>query len=139
MMPAPVLRRSAPSPCRSVRRSASRYVHRRRARRRGAMARMARVARRPGRSAAAITARSSVSSRDGTWSAEPGQYAPRGACEATKVIEFTDWAVQILHRSHEAARRFNPNATVRVFRKGSGVEFALVDEPQDGDQVVERD
>ena len=55
------------------------------------------------------------------------------------MIEFTDWAVQILHRSHEAARRFNPNATVRVFRKGSGVEFALVDEPQDGDQVVERD
>ena len=55
------------------------------------------------------------------------------------MIEFTDWAVQILRRSHEAARRFNPDATVRVFRKGAGVEFALVDGPVAGDQVVERD
>jgi len=55
------------------------------------------------------------------------------------LIEFTDWAVQILRRSHEAARRFNPDATVRVFRKGAGVEFALVDGPVAGDQVVERD
>ena len=54
-------------------------------------------------------------------------------------IEFTDWAVDILRRSHEAARRFNPSATVRVFRKGSGVEFALVDGPAAGDQVVERE
>jgi len=55
------------------------------------------------------------------------------------MLEFTDWAVQILRRSHEAARRFNPDATVRVFRKGGGVEFALVDEAQSDDQVVERD
>ena len=54
------------------------------------------------------------------------------------MIEFTDWAVQILQRSHEAARRFNPDATVRVFRKGAGVQFVLVDEPQPGDQVIER-
>ena len=55
------------------------------------------------------------------------------------MIEFTDWAVQILRRSHEAARRFNPKATVRVFRKGTGVEFALVDEPEPGDRVVDRE
>jgi hypothetical protein len=55
------------------------------------------------------------------------------------LIEFTDWAVQILQRSHEAARRFNPKATVRVFRKGSGVQFTLVDEPEPGDQLVERE
>ena len=55
------------------------------------------------------------------------------------MIDFTDWAVQILRRSHEAARRFNPKATVRVFRKGAGVEFALVDEPRPGDEIVERD
>lgn len=54
------------------------------------------------------------------------------------MLEFTDWAIRILTRSHEAARRFNPDATVRVFRKGSGVEFALVDEPVAGDQIVER-
>jgi hypothetical protein len=55
------------------------------------------------------------------------------------MLEFTDWAVRILTRSHEAARRFNPDATVRLFRKGAGVEFALVDGAQPGDQVVERD
>ena len=55
------------------------------------------------------------------------------------MIEFTDWAILILERSHEAARRFNPRATVRVFRKGAGVEFALVEEPDPGDQVVERE
>ena len=54
------------------------------------------------------------------------------------MLEFTDWAVRILTRSHEAARRFNPDATVRLFRKGSGVQFALVDQAEPGDQVVER-
>jgi hypothetical protein len=55
------------------------------------------------------------------------------------MIEFTDWAIQILQRSHQAARRFNPKATVRVFRKGGKVEFALVEGPDRGDQVVERE
>jgi hypothetical protein len=55
------------------------------------------------------------------------------------MIEFTDWAVDILRRSHEAARRFNPKATVRVFRKGSGVQFALVDSAAPDDDVVERE
>ena len=54
-------------------------------------------------------------------------------------LEFTDWAVQILTRSHQAARRFNPRATVRLSRKGAGVDFELVDEPRPGDQVLERD
>jgi len=54
------------------------------------------------------------------------------------MIEFSDWAVDILRRSHQAARRFNPKATVRVFRKGSGVEFALVEEPEPGDRVIDR-
>jgi len=54
-------------------------------------------------------------------------------------LEFTDWAVQILTRSHEAARRFNPRATVRLFIKGTRIEFALVDEPEPGDEVVERE
>lgn len=55
------------------------------------------------------------------------------------MIEFTDWAIDILTRTHEAARRFNPKATVRLSRKGSGVEFALTDEPHEGDRVVERE
>ena len=55
------------------------------------------------------------------------------------MLEFTEWAVQILTRSHQAARRFNPRATVRLSRKGPGVHFELVDEPQPGDEVVERE
>ena len=55
------------------------------------------------------------------------------------MLEFTDWAVRILTRSHEAARRFNPRATVRVARKGGGVTFDLVDEPMVGDETIERD
>ncbi len=55
------------------------------------------------------------------------------------MIEFTEWATEILQRSHEAARRFNPEATVRVSRAGDAVEFALTDEPRDGDRLVRGD
>jgi hypothetical protein len=54
-------------------------------------------------------------------------------------LEFTDWAVEILRRSHEAARRFNPDATVRVRRDGDRVEFELTDERRDGDVLVEHE
>jgi len=59
----------------------------------------------------------------------------------TMSVEFTDWAAQILRRSHEAARRFNPDATVRMFRAGSGpvVRFELTDRPGDGDERVQGD
>jgi hypothetical protein len=55
------------------------------------------------------------------------------------VIEFTEWATEILRRSHEAARRFNPAATVRMARAGDGVRFVLVDEPGEGDHRVQGD
>jgi hypothetical protein len=55
------------------------------------------------------------------------------------VIEFTDWATRILQRTHEAARRFNPSATVRLSRAESGVRFSLADEPGDGDRLVRGD
>jgi len=51
-------------------------------------------------------------------------------------IEFTEWATDILRRAHEAARRFNPDATVRVYRAGDGVRFELREGPAEGDQVV---
>jgi len=54
------------------------------------------------------------------------------------MIEFTDWATDILRRSHEAARRFNPEATVRLFRSGNGIRFALTDRPEPGDQQIDR-
>jgi hypothetical protein len=56
------------------------------------------------------------------------------------VIEFTEWAIDILRRSHEAARRFNPNATLRMARGSDGrVTFALTDERVEGDLLVEGD
>jgi hypothetical protein len=55
------------------------------------------------------------------------------------VVEFTQWAIDILKRSHEAARRFNPDATVRVFRSNGGVRFVLTDQPHPDDQRIERD
>jgi hypothetical protein len=55
------------------------------------------------------------------------------------VLEFTEWASEILGRTHAAARRFNPDATVRLHRSGAGVEFALTDERRDGDELVAGD
>ncbi len=52
------------------------------------------------------------------------------------MIEFTEWATEILQRTHEAARRFNPEATVRLRRGGAGVEFALTDDRHEGDELV---
>lgn len=55
------------------------------------------------------------------------------------MLEFTAWAVEILRRTHAAARRFNPDATVRLHRKGQAVEFALSDERREGDELVTGD
>jgi hypothetical protein len=54
-------------------------------------------------------------------------------------LEFTDWAEDILRRTHEAARRFNPEATVRIHRGDGGVEFGLTDDPHEGDTLVRRE
>jgi len=51
-------------------------------------------------------------------------------------IAFTDWATDILRRTHEAARRFNPEATVRLHRSGGVVAFDLTDERPEGDELV---
>jgi hypothetical protein len=54
-------------------------------------------------------------------------------------LAFTDWATEILQRTHSAARRFNPDATVRMHRTPDGVEFVLTDERHDGDELVTGD
>ena len=55
------------------------------------------------------------------------------------MIEFTDWARDILSRSQQAARRFNPDAVIRLARTGAGVQAALADGPEPGDQEEEVD
>ena len=54
-------------------------------------------------------------------------------------LAFTDWAVEILQRTHTAARRFNPDATVRLHRVGGDVTFSLTDECGEGDELVKAD
>lgn len=54
-------------------------------------------------------------------------------------IAFTDWATDILRRTHEAARRFNPEATVRLHRTDGAVAFDLTDERPEGDELVRGD
>lgn len=52
-------------------------------------------------------------------------------------MEITDWAKDILHKSQEAAVRFNPDAKIRLTETGAGVEAQLAPEPASGDQPVE--
>ncbi|HZB00673.1 MAG TPA: hypothetical protein VE800_01015 [Actinomycetota bacterium] len=53
------------------------------------------------------------------------------------MLEFTDWAIEILSRADAAARRFNPDARVRVVRDGAGVRFELTDEASPHDLVID--
>lgn len=53
------------------------------------------------------------------------------------MIEITDWAVDILTRAHGAARRFNPDAKIRLARRGGNVEAELTEEPLPGDEAVQ--
>ena len=53
------------------------------------------------------------------------------------MIEVTDWARDILTRSHHAARRFNAAATIRLARTGDRVEAILAEGPEEGDQPLD--
>ena len=53
------------------------------------------------------------------------------------MLGFTDWAIEILSRADAAARRFNPDARVRVVRDAAGVRFELTDEAGPSDRVVD--
>lgn len=52
------------------------------------------------------------------------------------MLDFTGWAIEILQRTHQAARRLNPEATVRLHREGDAVAFDLTDERSDGDALL---
>ena len=51
-------------------------------------------------------------------------------------VEFSEWAEDILGRSHAAARRFNPDARVRLSPSPGGLEAALTDAPGPDDREV---
>lgn len=53
------------------------------------------------------------------------------------MLDFTDWAIEILSRADQAARRFNPDARVRIVRDDGDVRFELTDEPAPGDVAID--
>jgi hypothetical protein len=53
------------------------------------------------------------------------------------MIEFTDWAREILQRSEQAARRFNPDAKVRLAQVGGVVQAVLTDRPAPEDRAFD--
>jgi len=52
------------------------------------------------------------------------------------MVEFTDWAKEILQRADSGARRLNPDARVRLVRSGTAMEAVLSDAPAPDDAVV---
>ncbi len=53
------------------------------------------------------------------------------------MIEFTEWAREILEKSDRAAKRFNPDAMVRLARIGGTVQATLTDAPSSDDQTLD--
>ena len=53
------------------------------------------------------------------------------------MIEVTEWAEDILGRAQAAARRFNPEARIRLTRVEGGVHAVLAEGARPGDQEVE--
>ncbi|MGH2651929.1 MAG: hypothetical protein ACRDHK_12060 [Actinomycetota bacterium] len=53
------------------------------------------------------------------------------------MIEVTEWARDILRRADQAARRFNPDARIRVARVAGGVEAVLVERSEPGDRELQ--
>jgi hypothetical protein len=52
-------------------------------------------------------------------------------------IEFTEWAKEILEKSDQAARRFNPDARVRLARVAGTVQAVLTDRPGRDDVAID--
>ncbi len=55
------------------------------------------------------------------------------------MIEFTDWAKEILNKSQAAASRFNPDVKIRLTRVGGAVQAVLAEAAEPGDQSVQVD
>jgi Fe-S cluster assembly iron-binding protein IscA len=53
------------------------------------------------------------------------------------MLQITETAGEVLARAYEAARRFNPDAKVRVHRLGDRIETSFADSPHEGDQVID--
>lgn len=52
-------------------------------------------------------------------------------------LEISEAAAEVLERAYDAARRFNPEAKVRIYRVGERIETGFADQPEDNDEVLE--
>ncbi len=52
------------------------------------------------------------------------------------MLQFTDWAKDILRRSDVAARRFNPDVRIRLARVSGVVQATFTDEPGPDDVAI---
>lgn len=55
------------------------------------------------------------------------------------MITCTPRAAELLRTADAAARRFNPDARIRLVAEQGSVRFELADGPQAGDEVVDHD
>lgn len=55
------------------------------------------------------------------------------------MISCSPRAVALLRTADEAARRFNPDARIRLFPEEGGVRFELTDDPAPTDTIVEHE
>lgn len=56
-----------------------------------------------------------------------------------QMLEVTEAAAEVLRRAYDAARRFNPDAKVRVFLRGATVETGFADSAEPGDTQIEHE
>lgn len=54
-------------------------------------------------------------------------------------MEISETATAVLERAYDAAARFNPDAKIRVYRRGGGIQTGFADAPYEGDVVVEHE
>lgn len=53
------------------------------------------------------------------------------------MLAFTDWAIEVLRRAHEAAARFNPEVRLRLRRGAAGLEPTLTDTTAEGERALD--
>lgn len=55
------------------------------------------------------------------------------------MLEITEAATEVLERAYDAAAAYNPDAKIRVFRRGGQVETGFADAPQSDDETIEHE
>lgn len=55
------------------------------------------------------------------------------------MLEITENAAVVLERAYDAAAAYNPDAKIRVFRRGDEVQTGFADSAQPGDATLEHE